>query len=662
MDRDLIIKLGLDKSGADASGAQFLAEEKARIDKVTGAHQAAGTARTQSANKTAQAEQQAARATSAVQVAGIAKAREAMSQYAAEGASGLKDITTASGGLLTSLSSLAGGALVLSSLKAAAGGVVEMLREANSETQKQLDFLTQTKDLIREISMIRGSAEGPSDAEVMKFMDVRKASGLTNQQAKENQLEFEGGAAASKGKNIPEAEYERLKVQQARFAKAAGGGPDAAGTYGKLTGQLLALGHYDKAEDVLADLTQFNKILSQGVGDNPTLIKQEGKVAGAFVKENGPGIVKDSRELAAITATASRIDPDTVAETLKSTTRVIRGMDEKWAPMLKDAGVTEKDTYTEASNKVFKKIEEAEKSGRSGDVWLAEQGVDQHGAMNMMNMYRNRQMMNDINAEQGTYAPTQEQLDRGIRPGRKMTGKEAMEELDNKYKTDVTLRESMEDARGDAIKLGNAMPRQFYRTLQKEAVNNIALDGDGPENAAALADDSKAGWFANPNPMVDHQELGRKMRVEREMNRLAKKRGLTVPGRPEDTSPLGGTPLNYTAWLMGGGDVDAYSAVGTEQELRNRPGLGGPMGRGFQGPAQGGPRDAIPDDMKAERAARGAVPKGMMDGAMNESNGKATGLLEGIRDELKKMNEKIQRPQMASLRPPTINRWGERIG
>ena len=44
--------------------------------------------------------------------------------------------------------------------------------------------------------------------------------------------------------------------------------------------------------------TQFNRILSKGVGSNPTLVKQAAQVAGAFITDEGRGIVIATHDLA----------------------------------------------------------------------------------------------------------------------------------------------------------------------------------------------------------------------------------------------------------------------------------------------------------------------------------------------------------------------------
>ncbi|WP_422927019.1 hypothetical protein [Singulisphaera sp. PoT] len=460
-----------------------------------------------------------------------------------------------------SLAGLAAGVATLGSLANAAKEVSGAIEQAVKHAEAQVDQLARTKDMVRELALIRGAAEGPSDAEVSKFMAVRTASGLSDQDAKDVTLEFEGAAAATKGINISDREYERFKPMIARYAAAAGGGPGAAGTYGKLSGILAGVGKYNKAEDLLAQTTQFNRILSAGVGENPVLVQQAAQVAGGFIAENGKGIVKDPNELAAITATASRISPTRSAEVLKSTTRVLRGFSEKWGPMLKEAGIDEHDTWTQSAGKLFGKMEQAEAGGRTVDTWLSEQGVDAHGAEGLMSMYRYRGMMGKLMQDEST----------------PMTGTEAISQLDRKYATDVSLRTKVQQAKLDEAKIRSAMPLQYDKELDLQAQTRLQKRGEGEDAPGAAAGDWWTGTLATGGGLflpsgVSSAQQGRRIRIEQEKRAILQEKGMSLPGRPEDTSLLGGYGMGYLSWINSGNATADYSAAGAEMELRDRTG------------------------------------------------------------------------------------------
>jgi hypothetical protein len=552
-DKELIIKIGMDRSKATEESRRFREDQRKLSREVL---------------SDADAEERAKvamnRDTNGRFVAGAARARRAGDEAGRSFLKMGRDAASAFDGAIQRASQFAGslqsivvGAAAVGVVRRAMGEMVGVMEAANAEARKQVDSLLSAKEAMREISMITGSKEGPTDAELQKLLNVRTASGLSQGEAQKMLLEFEGAGNVAKGQNISDKEYERFKPLLAKFAATAGGGEEGAGTYGKLGGLLLGLRHYDKAEDVLAAETQFNRILSTGVGDNPTLIKQGAKVAGAYISENGHGIVKDERELAAITATASRINPEEAAEVMKSTTRVLRGFDEKWKPLLKKAGITEKDTYSEAFNKLSTHLEGIEKSGRAVDAYMAEQGVDQHGAVNVLSMYRYRGTLNNLMNSEGNT---------------RMTGEQAQAQLDAKYRGDVSLRTKVEQAKLDEAKHHNAMQLQHARPIELEAERRLTREGMGEDSAAGRLEDEKIGREATlagfiPTGGMTSEQVGHRIRREREMNRIVREKGLTVPGRPEESKQEGHYSPEYLAWFNSGQDTAAYSAVGSEMEM-----------------------------------------------------------------------------------------------
>lgn len=500
-------------------------------------------------------------------------------------------------------------------IKAAAGGALGAMKEAADLSQIQLDKLAATKEMLREISSMTGAKLGPSDAEVDKHLNLRIASGATEGEAKRAALEFEGAGAAYEGVNLSKGEYKKAQQLIAKFAVATGGGEDAAGTYAKLGGLLLGLRKYDKAEDLLAAETQFNRILSKGVGENPVLLKQAAQVAGAYIGSEGKGVMGSERELAAVTATASRVNPEGSAEIMKSTTRVLRGFTEKWGPMLKDSGLSESDTYTQASEKLFKKMQEVEQSGRAIDVWLAEQGVDQLGATNLVSMYKYRDFTKGIMEDEK----------------RPMTGAEAGAELDRKFKGDVTLQNRVAQAKLDAARLRTVMPNQYAKKLELEALTEMEKRGDGETSVMSQMSDRKTGLIASglgvilPDGMTP-QQLGHRINVEREMARIAEKRGLEVPGRPGDTSALGSYSAEYLVWLLSGQDKGAYSALGETMSLEEMVGAD-PVPR---------PAAMMPGNAPAPNAAITPYGEGV---GPTEGFGGGKGHGEAILGELKTLNQ-----------------------
>jgi hypothetical protein len=212
--------------------------------------------------------------------------------------------------------------------------------------------------------------------------------------------------------------------------------------------------------------------------------------------------------------------------------------------------------------------------------------MDMHGVMSTMSMYNYRSFMNNIVAEEAA---------------KPMTPQQAQAEIDQKYRDDVSMRNKVEQAKLDQAKIRNAMPLQFAKEIELQAQRRLEERGEGEGSAAARAADKLRGDMATgfgfllPQGMSS-EELGRRIRVEQEMKAIVESKGLKLPGRPNDTSPLGGYTAGYLQWLTSGGAEEAYSQAGTESELHARlnvplPGTGPKV---MPSPQAGGPMPPLP--------------------------------------------------------------------
>jgi hypothetical protein len=544
-----------------------------------------------------------------------------------ESVAGMDLLGGAASGAANKFSSLAATALSIGAVVGVARSIMGAMQGANDATQKQLDKLTSTKNLIREITAMTGSKEGPSDAEVQKFIAIRKASGLTDEAASKFALEWHGAGEVTKGVTISETEFGKAEKGLARFAATQGGGADAAGTYGKLGGLLASTRKFEKGEDLTASTSQVVKILGLGVGDNPELVKQSAKQMGSMLAEGGLGHMKDERELAAVIATASRIDPATASETVSSTARVLYGFSEKWSGLLKDAKVDEHDSYVDASNKVFAKMAEAEKSGRNVGAWLSDQGVDDRGKERMEAMYRNRGMLNKV-LDDNKVA---------------MTGAEATKAIDVKYTTDRTLREGIAQAKLDEAKLHTAMPLQYEKGIRLEAQTRLEKQGEGESSGLAKTEDMARGTrtvsqgFVLPSGMTPEQ-LGRSLREEEMMSKVVADKGLEVPGRPTGLQ-RGRSDADVANWLLSGSGTAAYSAVGSTEELTRR--VTPPAAMPFAGRTPGG-MDTTPHAPPAMPRAPGGVPMA------------STEMMEALLERIARASEAAARPEPIYAPPVMI--------
>jgi hypothetical protein len=357
--------LRLDRSQAKAAAEAQIADNRKVADSATDAARKQTQANREVATATQSAErakQDAAAKTAKQFVDSAGRMREENGRFVA----GLKDASQASAGLAGTFAGFGAGIVSINAIGSATRSVIGVMHEANREAQTQVDKLLATKNLIREIAAIQGVKEGSSDAQVQKFLDIRSSSGLNEQAASQFMLEFAGSGEAKKGVTISPEEYAKAQPLLARFAAAnSGGDAGAAGTYGRMAGLLMGSGKDMTADQLLAQQERFNQILSMGVGDNPTLIREAASKAAAFMDANGPGISGKPMDLAALVSVASMVNPKSADTMLTQVGRVTRGFTAKHSPLLEAAGITADDDMIGGLNKLFAQIDQAARPGSS---------------------------------------------------------------------------------------------------------------------------------------------------------------------------------------------------------------------------------------------------------------------------------------------------------
>lgn len=482
--------------------------------------------------------------------------------------------------MLNKLQSLAGATAPVAAVVGAMQSYLNVIRQANEQARQQLEQLNQTKNIIRDIAAMQGQT--PTDRYTLDFLKFNRTAGLSQESGKAFLQEFIGAGESAKGVNISERGYNQFRDVLGQFAALQGGGPEAAGTYGKLGGLLLGLGHYKSADEALVPTMQFIKQISAGVGDNPELVRKAAEVAGTFMDEHGKGQIRNATELGAITATASRVSPKQAAEIMRMSGTLLSGFGEEYSGMLKMAGITADDKQVDAYLKMFKLLEGVEKSGRRVDLFMQGQGVGTELAQRFQAMYNYRGFFRN-------------QLAAGAAP---MTGEDARKELAARLAADSGVQLQQLRAGTEMERMQNAMPDQFLLHVEELAKQRLEKQGFGPASAAgkSLAFRLGAANLGNiPLPLGlgsvgfagSNEELGQLILRDQEMARIAAERGLKLAGRPENIySPLGGASkalgglpgfnAAYLGYLTGGGAEAAYSTLGSTLQL-------GQAGKGFDG-------------------------------------------------------------------------------
>jgi hypothetical protein len=490
-------------------------------------------------------------------------------------------------GLATSFAALTVGRDIMGSLINGAKELGAAIRANNDEIRKQAQELIKEKDALRELYAMTGGKGAVTGEEVRKLQTITIASGMDRNAARGFSLELAGAGEASRGKTISDAEYERLKPQLARFAMSMGGGADAAATYGKLGGLLLGTKKWNKAEDVVGSMAGVSRILGLGVGENPELVKQSAQVMGMYLQEGG--MAKDEKELAALVAGASRINPSASGETLKQMAAAVRGFSGKQKDYLKQVGAGEQDTVMAASEKIFADIDKAKGNGRKVDAYLQERGFGDVDARVLMNMYAQRDFMKGALAE------------------KMPTAGEAKADIDKAFRDDISLQTKLAEAKLDRAKLALGETTQGAEPLRIEA--EAAITGRSTP-ASEWWTGTSAGSFL-PGNGGDSQKLGHEIAIEQEMYRRAKEKGYDVPNRPSVSSVLGGWNNAYVNWIASGEYMNMYGATASEMESERQFGAGR---QGSGAPRAGAPRAIAGDKLdkaadKLDKAADKLAPK-----------------------------------------------------
>ena len=470
-------------------------------------------------------------------------------------------------GTLEMVTSALGTAFSVKALVDAGNQIQGVMHAAVLEGEREIENLRQLKKELTEIAAMTGGKEGPTDAEVDKHIKVRQVSGLDRGEARALSMEYHGAAESAVGVNISREDLKKAEVGIARLANTSVEGPDAAGQVGKIAGLIAQLGPTDDKK-LLGTTAHTLKVLSEGVGDNSTLIKQTAKVMGAYTDEEGKALFNSPVELASHIAAASKVNPEQAADTVESTARVLVGKNEKWGPLLEKVGIGEHDSYTERSRKLFSHLEQVEASGRSAGAYLDESGVDSHGKKNILSMYKYRHT-------------TEDSLKRNANV---MTGQEAENEIEGRYRANPVFRTDIQKANLDAAKLRNAANLQHAEEIRLQAETNLEKNGMGTSSPAGAVEARRIGMLASNSGItlpegMSASDLGRKIMNEREMARIVESRGQKIPGRPESLQENLSDP-EYVAWLVSGGDTAAYSAVGQEHEMTQRVGPARPGDNG----------------------------------------------------------------------------------
>ena len=217
-----------------------------------------------------------------------------------------------------------------------------------------------TLDKFRELRA-SASVEGtrPDAAYARKVAEFGIKAGMSGNEASQFRESFMGRAQIVKGKTLDENEFEKFAEMSGALVSAKGIPLDVGGD---LMGSVLKTENFKNrgqgAKEAFARGKSAIDILDAGSGKMPILGPQFTQLS-SLTRESGlEGVFRNAAEQAVATSVAAEHDPGEAAVTVNRYSQALRKFDDKEiGPALKKAGITDKDSFLEATAKMNKVIE-----------------------------------------------------------------------------------------------------------------------------------------------------------------------------------------------------------------------------------------------------------------------------------------------------------------
>jgi hypothetical protein len=349
MDKELTIKLKMDRSHASAAVKQHVADSKAAESSIMAAVKASEDVKVAVTRQGVQERIRDERGrfiavkdllrSESDAIRGVAAAHRKASQESSQGFSGVKQ---AIGGVTGSLTDMVAGYMTLRGV----AGVVTTLADAWRQVEERqiaagkaaLDYEKKS----RELATLMG--KGQASQVVPEALDFSLKTGLAATEADNFRRQFLGSLPAGLQKgNITQGVADQLSVQAGVMAARQGGD---ASTRGDLAGILGQFGKIGSAKEGLGQIEAIRQALTEGRGDDTPLTQALLHVAGTLVKDKGIGAVGSLPELAAVVGTMSLSAGPGMADT--RTEQLARGLlggtSEQQDFMASTFGISRKDT------------------------------------------------------------------------------------------------------------------------------------------------------------------------------------------------------------------------------------------------------------------------------------------------------------------------------
>lgn len=260
-------------------------------------------------------------------------------------------------------------------------------RAITDAQQKSLQLTKQfseSRDTLGELATLMGrTADNQFTLDIGRF---NRATGFRPEEGRQFLTEFYNTGAQFLGRlgtgDVGQREQEQYRIQAGQLGLARQLEPTIIGD---LAGAVLGFRDYSKlgegaSEAALGTLNQALAVLGRGRGANATLARQFSQLAAATLNEDEMmGVFQDPSDLAAVVSIAAEQNPEEAAATVRAVMRGIRGFDKKrTAPLLQRAKITPKTEFIPAMEQLAPVVvEEAAREGKKVEDVLAEYFEDQ---------------------------------------------------------------------------------------------------------------------------------------------------------------------------------------------------------------------------------------------------------------------------------------------
>jgi hypothetical protein len=339
-DKDLTVRMRLDKGQADASAQQFHSAELARINRLRDAQ----TRNSKAGVEGIQAQQREV----ARLGAGFDKAGASLAEFRT---------------MMAGAAAAAGGMRVISEAMAASSAAVTSSGQAATQFERKS----------RQLGALTGR---PGDA-ARDVIGFAMKTGMSLEQSDAYQQAYLGSAPSGIQKGfITEDLSKEVMEKSGVMAARQGASPKVRG---ELAGLMAQFKKYTSATDVLGDLEKVRMGLTEGRGEDAPLTESLIHVAGSFVDQGAGGMIADLPELAAQIGTASigagALGADVRTKQLGA---LVRGGSREQQKFVKDfTGIDyDKDNMETRLAKLMGALQGVKEKGRDPQAYLAEQGID----------------------------------------------------------------------------------------------------------------------------------------------------------------------------------------------------------------------------------------------------------------------------------------------